>query len=343
MKHQYHLINNLTYGGAESIASMLAYSYSFGRLYTLLPYSSSSKLTFEQRYSVNIDNLFAFIYSYFVYQHSSFFTHNVQAHIVVNILNYLLTISRLRKRTHYNIIHFDSAQIKSFWRSLYFFSVRISFPRLIFVSSFSKKQYASFINLNKYNFHIIPNAIPSHFFANNPLPSLPPLIDKHITLGFIGRYSLVKRLDIALKVFNILFESSHAKVNFVIQSDITLNQLHELLFSLNLNSSLHKSITLIRHDEDTLNFYSVVDAVISTSLTETFSLIAIETLAMQKRFFSYNSPSISFILPDFKYDYAIFDILGFSQFIMKNLFLEYSMPNISPYHYDIFLHSYSLL
>ena len=84
----FHLINNLTFGGSESIASVLAKSFSSSRLYTLYPFSRLSKVRFEARFSVQIFSFILYLNSFITQKNSSFFTHNVQSHIVVNLINY---------------------------------------------------------------------------------------------------------------------------------------------------------------------------------------------------------------------------------------------------------------
>ena len=339
----FHLINNLTFGGSESIASVLAKSFSSSRLYTLYPFSRVSKVRFEARFSVQIFSFLFYLNSFIRQKNSSFFTHNVQSHIVVNLINYFFSLFGLKPRTHYNVIHFDAAHLKYFWRLLLIFSSYLSRPNLIFVSDFSKAQYHLFINLDLFSISIIPNAIPSRFFAIPTTHLLPPLNKSDINIGFIGRNASIKRLDLAIKTFSYLKQNSSFSFQFTLQSDISIIQLRNLISLSGLNSTLLNDISLISQSEDCYYFYDQVDAVISTSSTESFSLVAIECLAMQKRFYSFNSTSIMTILNDFDYNFHDADISSFAAFISSNLSKSYKLPDLSLYRFDRFLSSYSIL
>ena len=71
--------------------------------------------------------------------------------------------------------------------------------------------------------------------------------------------------------------------------------------------------------------------------------MAIECLAMQKRFYCFNSTSIMSILNDFDYNFYDADISSFAAFISSNLSKSYKLPDLSLYRFDRFLSSYSIL
>lgn len=241
------------------------------------------------------------------------------------------------------MIHFDTLCLRKFWRLVYFFVLRISRPRLVFVSDFARNRLSSVFDTSNYSINIIHNAVQDRFFKLYPSSyALNSSSCSSPRYRFIGRFSPVKRIYLALRTFSLLLLKQD-NAEFVIQSDLSFSQLQVLCSMNNISAIFLKRVKLLPYHHDVCDFYHSVDIVSSTSLTESFSLIAIEAVAMQKKFFSYNSPSIEILLPDFQYNFIGDSLFDFSEFICYNSNNNYSFPCLDKFRSQSFLNSYSKL
>jgi glycosyltransferase involved in cell wall biosynthesis len=333
-----HIINSAIFGGAESIAANLCANSSNSYLVNLF---GKENLNFESKFNFKLRNIWYLFKSIRNPDLSRVYSHNLQSHIFLNFLSYLLNNNLLKSSTTYNVIHFDVYHVKKIYLLLYFLSLKLYKPKIIFVSDFAKLRFLEKFKIKNIFYKVIYNSIEKKYFKQSIIYKkfLPPIKKDKVVIGFIGRNKPVKRLDKFIELCFHLNKIDPSKFSFLIQSDIKYKELEELIYQKKIQKEKIK-INLFTDSSDPINFYENVDIVISTSKTETFGLTCIEALAMGKRIYSINSQSLSLLLGKGDFNISTENPDKISQIINKGLYLEYKKPDISRFQKNIMIGEY---
>lgn len=325
MKHL-HVINKPLVGGAENIAAKLALEYSGGDLFALTT-KAQLQSKFERKFGVRI-NKFRKLLHAIIQNDVIVFTHNLQAHIIVMLVCTMLKLIG-RKHKVFTVIHFDIDTIGTWWSRLLNISILICRPNFIFVSEFAKKKFFRRIKLKNLSYQIIHNGIDVRHFGSKNKATLPALSNS-FSIGFIGRYASVKRLELFLEICHQLTVMHASQLKVVIQSDITNQRLQQMLET-HASSLTISDVVLLPADEDQRFFYQKSDIVLSTSLTETFCLVAIEALASRKRFYAFNLDSVDSIFAGHNYNLKADCAIDFCEKLVLARQNDYQIPNLDAF------------
>lgn len=339
---QLHVINKLLVGGAETVASDLARNSIDKSVYTLLA-NSKKQSQLAKRFGVTQKSFASFLRKY-ANRGTTVFSHNLQAHIAVNFV-YLGMYLFFGSQKPRNVIHFDVEFVSRLWLRLFFISLKLTKPKLIFVSEFAQIKFEQQFPLSKYEWKVIHNSISDEFFDEHSEfgKVLPPAIEP-ITIGFIGRHAPVKRLDLFIETFFELCELTAQVPHLCVQSDIPTEQLHSKIrdFKPSIPSIVaSKNFKHIPSTSDPREFYQQVDVVISTSKTETFGLVALECFAHGKRFYSLDSECFVYLFNSPKFNIKAKTASEFAREIKKDLSKEYTTPNLERFTKEKMLASYA--
>ena len=340
---QYHIINSSKFGGAEIIAARLSKKISDNSLIIIF----KNDYLFTKRFKIDSKNFIFLIRNLFFNKKNSFFSHNIQAHIILNILSFLKKIIlREDSNKYYNVIHFDAFHIKKFWLNIYIYLLKIYSPKLIFVSEYSKIQFFKKINF-VLNYQVINNSISDHFFENKNSDLFQKKLDnKQLRIGFIGRYSPVKQLPLFLEICLELTKTRKKNFQFYIQSDISRDEIKSLLLEIKRLNNYQENdldLVLLNSQDDPKFFYKSIDILISTSKTETFGLTCIEALAMGRRLYTINSKSIESLFGKVTFNIKGGEVKNIARLLIDSFEKKYLCPNISKFKESIMIKQYSKL
>tara|TARA_B100000212_G_scaffold263545_1_gene203200 strand:- start:347 stop:1372 length:1026 start_codon:yes stop_codon:yes gene_type:complete len=340
---QYHIINSSKFGGAELIAARLSKKLSDNCLIIIF----KNNHLFTERLKIDSKNLFFLLRNIFSNNENSFFSHNIQAHIILNILHILKrTILKTDSSKYYNVIHFDAFHIKKFWLNFYINLLKIYRPKLIFVSEYSKNQFFKKISFF-INSQVINNSISDDFFEKKHSGrSLKKLNTNELKIGFIGRYSPVKQLPLFLEICLELKKITKKDYKFYIQSDISrreINKLLEKIIKRNNYQFNYLDIVLYKSQQNPKIFYRSIDILISTSKTETFGLTCIEALAMGKRIYTINSKSIELLFGKVNFNLKAKRTRDIAKLLINSFDKKYILPDISKFKDCAMIKEYSKL
>ena len=173
---------------------------------------------------------------------------------------------------------------------------------------------------------VIHNGIDDRFFESEHPTTLYP-ISGIVSIGFIGRYAPVKRLELFLQICETLKTRHGLLLKLLIQSDIDMIKLKLLLqkYSPSIN---HDEVVLLTKDSDQMRFYKIVDVVISTSKTETFCLIGAEAMAFGKRFYAYNLDCLDTLFEGLDINFKSTSVEDFSCNFCIKLSKQHNLPNV---------------
>ena len=329
-------------GGAEAIAVKLVKKLKTNSY--LISLVKNKSLIFEKRFNIKLKNIFYLLSKISLNKVSRIFSHNIQAHIFLNFCSFIFKYLFLKRYSIYNVIHFDSLYINKILLKFYILSIKLSNPKLIFVSEFSKKRFNKHMDTEKLFTKVIYNSIDSKFFKSTNNYKQNYGFKYPIYIGFIGRLSPIKRLPLFLEICINLHLLNKKKYKFVIQSDISNKEFNRILnilsikYSLNFNSI---NFTLIREYNDPLKFYESCEIIISTSITESFGLTCIETLAMGKRLYTINSESLKLLFNNPDFNIKCEDERYISKYIDESILKLYKCPNLEKFKEKYMLNEYS--
>jgi len=333
-----HIINKIVFGGAETIAVKLSKKFGDSVVVSL---STKNFLEFQKRFSVKVRSLNYLFISLIKNKNLKIFTHSLHSHVIVNTIGMISKIFLYKKFKFHNVIHFDSYFANKIWLYLFIISIRLLKPEIIFVSNFAKVRFNDFYSLKGINVKIINNSIDDIFFKKK-YKYLKRIKSKKIYIGFIGRNKSIKRIPLFLEICYELSKIDR-KYNFIMQSDITKEEILDLINNLSLKKgffNLDKNFTIIPSDHNPLKFYDKCDIVISTSKTESFGLVCIESLAMGKRFYSVNSESLEMLIGENDINIKNEDPKFISKFLNEEISKTYIIPNISKFREENMINEY---
>jgi len=334
-----HLINAAIFGGAESLAANICSNSPKSYLVNLF---GRKNISFEYKFNLKLKNIWYLFKSINNGDLSRIYSHNIQSHIFINLLSYILKNNFLKSSCTYNVIHFDAYHVKKIYLKIYFFSIKLYKPKIIFVSDFAKLRFLEKQKIKNIDYKVIYNSIESKYFSKKNIYKkfLPPIKKDKVFIGFIGRYHPLKRLDIFIKLCFQLNKIDSTKYSFVIQSDIKYKELEKLIHQNDLKKQKIQ-FKLIADSIDPINFYQNVDIVISTSKTETFGLTCIEALAMGKRIYSVNSKSLSILLGKGDFNILTENLEKISKIIQNGLSNSYKKPDINRFRRELMIEEYN--
>ena len=336
-----HIINTTLFGGAETIAAKLAKK--FGKSIIISLYEKNNKY-FEKRFNVKVKGLYYLLFSIIKYKNIKIISHNLQSHIVINLLGISAKFIFWNNISIYNVIHFDAKFVNKKWLLIYIITIKLIRPKLVFVSDFAKFRFEEISNLKRIKSKIIYNSIDKKFFKKTYNKILKEINSKKIHIGFIGRYKPIKRLPLFIEICNELSQINKNVYKFVIQSDISKKELIDLLKTLsdqNKISLKYKDFQLISSEDNPTKFYKICDIVISTSKTESFGLVFVETVAMGKRFYCINSTSFKMLIGESIINIETEIPEEISKFLNNEISRNYILPDISMFKEEIMINEYS--
>ena len=150
----FHIINSTTWGGAELIASKL--SNKFSKRFLIILFKKDD--LFVKKLSIKTKGFFFLLRKIFN-EKNKFFSHNIQAHIILNLLTILKNyLKKKDKNKYYNVIHFDPLYIKKFWLFIFLETLKYSNTSIVFVSEYARNQLMMKINF-PVNYFIIYNSV----------------------------------------------------------------------------------------------------------------------------------------------------------------------------------------
>ena len=269
------------------------------------------------------------------------FTHNIQAHIFLNIFK---NLKYDQSNKYCNVIHFDAFYVKKIWIFFYILSIKLFKPKLIFVSEYAYTQFQNFLDTKDFDTQVINNAIENKYFSPKTIKKNHTESKSKISVGFIGRYTPIKRLPLFLEICMYLNQINNRKYKFIIQSNINekIIQKNFLKFhDLYPTFEYEPKFILYPEDNDPKEFYEECDIVISCSKTESFGLTCLETLAMKKRLYTINSKVMETLFKKNKFNIKCEDPKFISNFIEKDLLKSYKFPDLRKYTEKNLLEEYA--
>ena len=335
-----HIINSTTFGGAETVAAKLSKYFGNSQLISIF----EKDIKFKERFNVEIRGIGSLIKLFIKKNNLKVFTHNLQTHILINLFSYVGKIFFKRNFRILNVIHFDAFYVKKKWLLFYIKTLRFFKPEIIFVSKYAKLRFENLCILKDLKTRIIYNSVDEKYFTYFGNRTLNEIISKEIHVGFIGRNKTIKRLPLFIEICDQLFKINKFKYRFVIQSDATREDLIDHVKKISHEKKIaisHKNFKLISSEDNPINFYNKCDIVISTSKTESFGLVGIETLAMGKRFYCINSESLKMLFGNSVINIFSEDPIFVSNFINKDVSKKYFIPDISRFKESVMINEYS--
>ena len=335
-----HIINSTTFGGAETVAAKLSKHFGGSILISIF----EKNIKFQERFNVQVRGIVFLIKLFLKKNNLKIFTHNLQSHILFNLLSVFGKMIFTKDFEIYNIVHFDAYHVKRKWLNLYIKTSKFVRPEIIFVSKFAKLRLEQMFNLKGLKTKIIYNSVDDKFFTYAGDKNLSEINSKRIYIGFIGRNKPVKRLSLFLEICDQLFKIDKSRYRFVIQSDASQEDLKDLISNISFNKNIsikHNNFKLISSDDNPIKFYDRCDIVISTSKTESFGLVCIETLAMGKRFYSLNSESLKMLFGNSSINISFENPKLVSEFINDDISRKYLIPDISNFKEAVMINEYS--
>ena len=101
----FHIINTTLFGGAETIAAKLAKT--FGKSIIISLYKKNTKY-FEERFNVKVKGIYYLLFSILKYKNIKIISHNLQSHIVINLIGIFTKFIFWKNISIFNVIHFDA-------------------------------------------------------------------------------------------------------------------------------------------------------------------------------------------------------------------------------------------
>ena len=190
-----HIINLPVCGGAESIAVKLVKSSENSKLFSL--FLRKVKI-YEKRFGIKINDIVSLMKVFLKKKNLRIFTHNIQAHIFLNIFK---NLKYDRSNKYFNVIHFDAFYVKKIWIVIYILSIKVFKPKLIFVSEYAYTRFQKFLDTKDFDTKVINNAIENKYFSQKNISKNHIKSKSKISIGFIGRYTPIKRLPLFLEFF----------------------------------------------------------------------------------------------------------------------------------------------
>ena len=335
---QIHIINKPLVGGAELVGARLAARFSDRRLFYLIGNREQVR-SFQNKNNVILLG-FSSLLRKLIEGKNKLFLHNLQSQVVLLLLCKVLELWGIKNYPHI-VVHYDADHVKQKWLKLLVIILKKSNIEMIFVSPYSLKKFKKYVKIKKNNAHIIYNGVNERFFDSYQKENalLKPIKNK-LRVGFIGRNAPVKRLSLFLEICQKMRTKTNLDILVVIQSNLNnsdIKESNQALFRV-LNCMNFK---LIESKNDPQEFYEECDVVVSTSLTETFSLIAIESLATKTRFYSYGLECLDDMFHKPHFNFKAKSIDEFVEMLAKDLAKSYPVPNLENFTENKMLEKYA--
>ena len=335
---QVHIINQPLVGGAELVSARLATRFSNGKLYYMIGNREQVE-SFQNKNKVVLSGFFSILHK-LIKGGNKLFLHNLQSQVVLLILCKFLDLWGIKNYPHI-VIHYDADHVKKRWLKLLVTILKKSDTVMVFVSPYTLKKFKKYIKIKNEKTHIIYNGVHERFFNHYRKENvlLKPIKHK-LRVGFIGRNAPVKRLSLFLEICEKMRAKTNLDIFVVIQSNLKNSDIKESnqeLFHL-VNCLNFK---LIDSKNDPQEFYEECDVVVSTSLTETFSLIAIESLATKTRFYSYGLECLDDMFDKPHFNLKAKSIDEFVDLFAKDLARPYPIPNLENFKESKMLEQYA--